>query len=77
MKVEMYALLKEYFEPVVEVAGNITDTEQLKERLIALQPGAAAILSSCRFAVNDSFINSNFKLEQDHVISIIPPSSGG
>jgi hypothetical protein len=77
MKVQMYALLKEYFDPVLEVSDDIQNAEQLKQQLVLLQPKALPVLNSCRFAVDDCFIDAHFKFSSHDIISIIPPSSGG
>jgi molybdopterin synthase sulfur carrier subunit len=77
MKVQVFAGLKEYFDREFELDTNDLTVEELKGTLTQLQPSVTEILSSCRFAVDDSFIDKDYKLKKDDVVSIIPPSSGG
>lgn len=77
MKFEAFAAMKEYFEPEFELTTNVNSIEALKAILANLQPSAIDILDSCRFAVNDEFIDNDFQLQESDTISIIPPSSGG
>jgi molybdopterin synthase sulfur carrier subunit len=77
MRVQVFAALKDHFNKEFEVDTLVGSTEELKEVLIHMNPSTANILSSCRFAVNDAFIDKDFKLKSDDTIAIIPPSSGG
>ena len=77
MKIEVFAVLKDYFKAEFELDTAVSSIEALKEVLVTLQPGAIDILSTCRFAVNDEFIDNNFQLKESDTIYIIPPSSGG
>lgn len=77
MKVQVFAVLKDHFEKEFELHAPVQNTEELKEVLIHMHPGAASILGSCRFAVNDDFVDRDFKLQSHDTIAIIPPSSGG
>lgn len=77
MKIQVFAVLKDYFEKEFELTGNVENTSSLIERLSKNNPAAIGMLNICRFAVNDEFIDSNFQLKEDDTICIIPPSSGG
>jgi sulfur-carrier protein len=77
MKVQVFAGLKEYFDPTFEVDQKVQNIDELKQRLILLSPSSAALLESCRFAVNDDFIDDSFELKENDSIIILPPSSGG
>ena len=77
MKVQVFAALKEHFDKEFEVNAQFENTEELRNFLIDLRPETTAILNSCRFAVNDEFVDMNFKLNANDTIVIIPPSSGG
>ncbi len=77
MKIQVFAGLKEYFDATFEVDQNVQSINELKQQLIQLKPSSAALLQSCRFAVNDDFIDDNFKLRPTDSIIILPPSSGG
>lgn len=77
MKIEVFAALKDYFDSEFEITGNASSIEAVKAILVNLQPSAIDILDTCRFAVNDEFIDNDFQLQDSDTISIIPPSSGG
>ena len=77
MKIHVYAGLKDYFQPEFEVESVVRNTDELKAVLLTINGKAEAMLSSCRFAVEEGFINNEYKLNQHDTIVIIPPSSGG
>ena len=77
MKVTVYAVLKDYFDPSFQLDEKLTSIEALKNKLEQIKPQAAAVLNSSRFAVNDEFVNLDFKIKEDDSISVLPPSSGG
>ena len=77
MKIHVYAGLKDYFQPEFEVSEVVRNTDELKAHLLTLNDKAGDILSSCRFAVEEGFIDNAFKLNEHDTIVIIPPSSGG
>lgn len=77
MKIHVYAGLKDYFQPEFELAGEVRNTDELITRLLAINDQAGALLSSCRFAVEEGFIDNEFKLKANDTVIIVPPSSGG
>ena len=77
MKVQVFAVLKEYFDKEFEVDASIADASDLRNFLIHSKPETKNILHNCRFAVNDEFVDMNYKLNPNDTITIIPPSSGG
>lgn len=77
MKVQVFAMLKDHFASEFELNTEINSTEDLKQVLINMDPSTANILGSCRFAVNDVFIDKDFKLQSNDIIAVVPPSSGG
>lgn len=77
MRVQVFAVMKDFFEKEFELQENISDIPGLKERLIQLNPAADSLLDICRFAVKDTFIDNDFQLQQHDTIYIIPPGSGG
>jgi hypothetical protein len=77
MKIHVYAALKDYFLPEFELAGEVRDTDELKARLLAINSQADVLLSTCRFAVEDGFIDKDFQLKGHNTVVIIPPGSGG
>ena len=77
MKIEVFAQLKEHFDKTFHVPSGIRNIQSLKEHLAAGRPELISVLESCRFAVDDEFIDNNHQLNENDSISIIPPSSGG
>jgi len=77
MKIHVYAALKDYFTPEFELADIIRNTDELKVCLLAINGQAGEILNTCRFAVEEGFIDNDFKLKENDTVIIIPPSSGG
>ncbi|MDR3716569.1 MAG: MoaD/ThiS family protein [Puia sp.] len=77
MKVQVFAMLKDHFDKEFEVSGGVSDLEALRSRLRDMNPASSALLDSCRFAVNDEFIDNDFKLQENDIVIILPPSSGG
>ena len=54
-----------------------TTIKEINTMLIKINPGCEEILGSCRYAVNDEFINENITLSDNEHLYILPPSSGG
>ena len=77
MTIQVYAILKDYFDKDFTVDETVTNIEALNNILIERNPAAAAILAGCRYAVNDHFVDTQFQLQPNDSIHIIPPSSGG
>ena len=77
MKVYMYAILKEYFDQEIIMRVPVSDIDDLKKKLIAMNEEAKDILDICRFAVKDNFIDNSYSLQPNDSISILPPASGG
>ncbi len=77
MRVTVYAVLKDYFDSSFIVEEKLSSVEELKNKLEQIKPQSAAVLKACRFAVNDEFVNLDFKIKEDDSISILPPASGG
>lgn len=77
MKIQTFAVLKDYFDKEFELAGGMSDITALKSHLTKLNPAASDVLDICRFAVHDEFVDADYKLKENDTICIIPPSSGG
>ncbi len=77
MKIHVYAKLKDYFDPEFELEEAIGNTDELQAVLVKINGSASELLSSCRFAVEEGFIDKDFKLKAHDTVVIIPPSSGG
>jgi len=77
MRITVYAVLKDYFDSSFNLDEKFSSIEELKNKLEQIKPQSAAILNACRFAVNDEFVNLDFKIKEDDSISILPPAGGG
>lgn len=77
MKIQTFAILKDYFSPEFEIVENFKLVADFKAFLIQQNPIAEEILNISRFAVNDTFVDLDFEINHNDTISIIPPSSGG
>ncbi|MFD2163320.1 MoaD/ThiS family protein [Paradesertivirga mongoliensis] len=77
MKVEVYAVLKEYFEKEFTLQRSFDDIHSLRSFLISENPQAEKLLNISRFAVDNEFVDNNYSLKENDHISIMPPSSGG
>lgn len=77
MTVQTFAALKDYFAKDIEITEPLKFVSELKEYLIKQNPEAQDILSLCRFAVNQTFVDLDFEIKHNDTICIIPPSSGG
>ena len=77
-RVTVFAGLRDHFEQsfLIENDHPISISD-FCEALIEKKPNAASILKACRFAVNETFVNGNYQLNDNEHVYIIPPSSGG
>ena len=74
MKIHVFGGLKDYFLPEFDLSTVVSNIEELKAALLVINGNAGSILSGCRFAVADGFIDSAFKLKEHDIIVIIPPA---
>jgi molybdopterin synthase sulfur carrier subunit len=77
MRVQVFAALKDFFDKEFEADESIRTLAELRRSLILSNPAAENILNNCRFAVDEEFVDMNYKLKTNDTIAIIPPSSGG
>lgn len=77
MKIQVYAVLKDYFEKEFTLSQSFSDINSLKSFLINKNPRAENVLNISRFAVDNEFVENDFSLNENDNISIMPPSSGG
>ena len=77
MRVQVFAALKDFFDKEFEADESIKTLAELRRSLILSNPAAENILNNCRFAVDEEFVDMNYKLKTNDTIAIIPPSSGG
>lgn len=77
MTIQVYATLKDFYNKKFEMTERVETISDLREKLLTINPKATDILSICRFAVNDNFVENDYTLQLHDNISIIPPGSGG
>jgi len=77
MRIHVYATLKDYFSPEFELEAVAHNTDELKRCLADINGQARQLLDSCRFAVEEGFIDNEYKLKENDTVIVIPPSSGG
>jgi len=78
LQVSVFAQLKEHFDAGIELPAKQGQTVgQVVEYLKQANPEAAAILDSCRVAVNDEMVDLKYTINGNEHIYIFPPSSGG
>lgn len=77
MRIQVFAALKDFFDKEFETRENVNTLDELRRYLILSKPEAENILNNCRFAVDEEFVDMNYKLQAHDTIAIIPPSSGG
>lgn len=77
MTIQVFAVLKDYFDKEFEIAGDLKNIAALKQKLAVQNPQAANVLDLCRFAVHDEFVDPDYPITTNDTICIIPPSSGG
>lgn len=75
--IRFFAVLKDYFEEIEEWPLHNLTISELKDKLAIEKPAAIPVLNTCRFAVNQIFINDNYLINDNETICIIPPSGGG
>ena len=78
LKIKCFAGLRKFFGSEVTVLVE-PDSSYIKviEALQLLNPEATEILSSCRIAVNEDFVQLSETMKQEDNLFLIPPSSGG
>jgi hypothetical protein len=72
MTIHVYAGLKDFFLPEFELAGKVHNTDELKARLLAMNEQAGVLLSTCRFAVEEGFIDSSFIFKESDTVIVVP-----
>jgi molybdopterin synthase sulfur carrier subunit len=77
MKIEVFAILKEYFDKEFEIKDQLKTVEELRAHLAFLNPASSNVLKICRFAVHDEFVADHYQLTGNDSVVVIPPSSGG
>lgn len=77
MKIYLYAMLRDYFDHEVWFQQPVHSVDELKEKLLSKNDSARELLESCRFAVNDRFIDNTYIFQTHDIVSILPPASGG
>lgn len=78
IKVTCFAALRKYFDATELVRCSLpVACSEILEKLKTKNPEAEIILSKCRIAIGEQFVQTNFELTENVVVFLIPPSSGG
>lgn len=77
MRIQVFAILKDFFKKEFELKARINTISELRRHLGMVNPDAVAVLKRCRFAVQDEFVTDQYQLTGNEHIVVIPPSSGG
>ena len=78
IKIVCFAGLRKYFgsEATVHVESG-SSYLNIIDKLKAMNPEATEVLSSCRIAVNEEFVQLSEPVKSENTLFLIPPSSGG
>jgi sulfur-carrier protein len=78
LKIRAYASVKELLGESFEIEVNDGCTiEELKKKIVSMNPKTADVINICRFAINESIVNEQTEIKEDEHVHIIPPASGG
>jgi len=77
VKIEFYAVLKDYFSSSILIEKKGDSIKELFDFLLTKYPESQSVLSSVRVAVNNQFVTMDYKLKENDVVALLPPSSGG
>lgn len=77
LQLKLFAALKDHFDEDLEIELSDLSLAELKKALVSVSPQAQNLLLGCRFAVNDTFVNSHHVFNENDLVLILPPSSGG
>lgn len=77
MRIQVFAILKNYYKKEFELKTKISTISDLRRHLSMVNPDASPILNLCRFAIQDEFVTDQYQLTGNEHIVVIPPSSGG
>lgn len=75
MKVQVYGRLTDIMGNKRFNPEGVENTDQLKKKLLFLYPDLSDI--DFAIAVNNQIVRGNYPLQQDDIISLLPPFSGG
>jgi sulfur-carrier protein len=78
VKIKVFAVLKDYFDTDFELDVN----EGLKvadviDIIMIRNTMALPVLRKCRVAINENFVQTDYNVQENEELFIIPPSSGG
>lgn len=76
--IHTFAILKEKMPAKFDVdVGANTKVSGVIESIIAQHPDCLELMTSCRVAINEEFVNRDFKITEGTNLYLLPPSSGG
>ena len=77
MNIEVFAVLKNYFEKKFQIEDDVTTIGELRRKLVNINPAAISALAISRFSVNEIFVEDGFEIRPGSMVCVLPPSSGG
>jgi len=77
INIQTFANASEYYPKNFNLIIEQNGLNDLIKALIKKNPEADELLKTCRFAINNEFINNDFNINENDNIYILPPSSGG
>jgi molybdopterin converting factor small subunit len=78
IKIKVFAAMKDFFDSEfeIEVPPQVSVSD-LFNILMVKQPFVLPILTKSRVAIDENFVGSDYTLNENDHVYILPPSSGG
>ena len=79
MKIKLFAVLKDRLGDnhiIIDLPENL-NAEDLKSHIKDTYPQVEDIIDLIRVAVNEEFIDDSDLINENDIVALIPPSSGG
>ncbi|MFY9152508.1 MAG: MoaD/ThiS family protein [Prolixibacteraceae bacterium] len=78
LKITCFAALRKYFSATEQIICTLpVSCSEIIEKLKVKNPEGELMLSKCRIAIGEQFVQPNFILNENVGLFLIPPSSGG
>ncbi|WP_461832101.1 molybdopterin converting factor subunit 1 [Aquifex sp.] len=77
VELRYFSILKEKLGKSSEILDFEGSVRELKEVLKEKYPQIESILESVKFAVNEEYVDDDFKIKKGDRVALIPPVSGG
>ncbi|NPA32527.1 MAG: molybdopterin converting factor subunit 1 [Aquificae bacterium] len=77
VEVRYFSILREKLGKDSETLPFEGSVRELKEKLKERYPNAEKLIDAVRVAVNEEYVNDDYKISQGDRVALIPPVSGG